>query len=126
MIIEAPRRLRHHRGAVRSAGKPRSPIYRFRDLRAYAVTLDYYPPEDRLLVGYSVGRPLIPEPWLVLEEDPLDGLWLDPQVPVDYLLADIPIAQKYLNPARREGVEKAAVAAVDRLLEMLKELNSLI
>lgn len=126
MTVEVHRRLRSRRGAVRSAGRPRSKIYDFEDVRAYAVTMDYYPTEDRLLIGYSIGRPLIPEPWLVVEEDPLDGLWLDPQVPVDYLLADIPIAQKFLNPMRREGVEKTAIEATDRLLGMLKELNSLI
>lgn len=126
MTVEVHRRLRSRRGAIRSAGKPRSPIYRFEDVKAYAVTMDYYPSEDRLLIGYSIGRPLIPEPWLVVEEDPLDGLWLDPQVPVDYLLADIPIAQKFLNPMRREGAEKTAIEAVDRLLKMLRELDDLL
>ena len=126
MTVEAHRRLRSRRGAIRSAGKPRSPIYEYLDLRAYAVTMDYYPAEDRILIGYSIGRPLIPEPWLVVEEDPLEGLWRDPQVPIEYLLADIPIAQKFLNPMRREGAERTAIEATDRLLGMLRELDDLL
>ena len=126
MTIEVHRRLRSRRGAIRSAGRPRSKIYDLDDVRAYAVTMDYYPTEDRILIGYSIGRPLIPEPWLVVEEDPLEGLWLDPQVPVGYLIEDIPVAIQFLNPMRKNGVEKTAGEAVDRLLEMLKDLDSLI
>ena len=77
-IIRADRTVPWKRGTVRSAGRPRSAIYQFRDVRAYAVTLDYFPDEDRIFIGYSIGRPLIPEPWMVAEEDPLEGLWLDP------------------------------------------------
>lgn len=120
------RTVKWRRGLVRSAGRPRSEIYKLHDVRAYAVTLDYFPAEDRLRVGYSIGNPLIPEPWIVAEEDPLEGLWIDPRVPVDCLLLDVPIAQKFLNPARRNGVEKTAVEAVDRFLGMLKELDDLI
>ena len=126
MTIEVHRRLRSRRGAIRSAGRPRSKIYDLDDVRAYAVTMDYYPTEDRILIGYSIGRPLIPEPWLVVEEDPLEGLWLDPQVPVGYLIEDIPVAIQFLNPMRKNGVEKTAVAAGERLLSMLKDLDSLI
>lgn len=120
------RAVTFRRGAVRAAGKPRSKIYAHSACRAYAVTLDYFPQEDRLSVGYSVGRPLIPGPWLVAEEDPLEGLWLDPSVPVGYLLQDVPVALQFLNPIRREGPERAAEQAVHRFLEMLKELDSLI
>ena len=125
-IIRADRTVPWKRGTVRSAGRPRSAIYQFRDVRAYAVTLDYFPDEDRIFIGYSIGRPLIPEPWMVAEEDPLEGLWLDPQVPVGYLIEDIPVAIQFLNPMRKNGVEKTAVAAGERLLAMLKDLDTLI
>ena len=126
MTLQIDRTVSWRKGAVRSAGKPRSKIYELHDVRAYAVTLDYFPAEDRLHVGYSIGRPLIPEPWLVAEKDPIEGLWLDPRVPVDYLLLDVPIARKFLNPLRREGAEKTAEAAADRFIQMLRELDSLI
>ena len=125
MTLQIDRTVSWRKGAVRSAGRPRSKIYELHDVRAYAVTLDYFPAEDRLRVGYSIGRPLIPEPWLVAEEDPLEGLWLDPRVPVDYLLADVPIARKFLRPLFTPERE-VADAAVGRFLEMLKELDSLI
>ena len=125
MTLQIDRTVPWRKGTVRSAGRPRSKIYELHDVRAYAVTLDYFPAEDRLHVGYSIGRPLIPEPWLVAEEDPLEGLWLDPRVPVDYLLADVPIARKFLRPLFTPERE-VADAAVGRFLEMLKELDSLI
>ena len=125
MTLQIDRTAPWRKGTVRSAGRPRSKIYELHDVRAYAVTLDYFPAEDRLHVGYSIGRPLIPEPWLVAEEDPLEGLWLDPRVPVDYLLADVPIARKFLRPLFTPERE-VADAAVGRFLEMLKELDSLI
>ena len=125
MTLQIDRTVSWRKGAVRSAGRPRSKIYELHDVRAYAVTLDYFPAEDRLHVGYSIGRPLIPEPWLVAEEDPLEGLWLDPRVPVDYLLADVPIARKFLRPLFTPERE-VADAAVGRFLGMLKELDSLI
>lgn len=126
MTLAIDRTVKWRKGLVRAAGKPRSEIYKLHDVRAYAVTLDYFPPEDRLRVGYSIGRPLIPEAWLVAEEDPLEGLWIDPRVPVDYLLRDVPIAQQFLNPTRRNGAEKTAIEAVDRFIQMLRELDSLI
>lgn len=126
MTLAIDRTVKWRKGLVRAAGKPRSEVYALHDVRAYAVTLDYFPAEDRLRVGYSIGNPLIPEPWLVAEEDPLEGLWLDPRVPAGYLLQDVPIARKFLNPMRREGAERTAEEAVDRFIQMLRELDSLI
>lgn len=111
---------------VRSAGKPRSGIFDRHDLRPYAICLDYFPSEDRLVVSYSVGRPLIPGPWKVAEEDPLEGLWTDPDASVADLLVDVPIARKFLNPIRRAGDEAASVEATDRLLALLRELDELL
>ena len=126
MTLQIDRTLKWRRGAVRASGKPRSPVYEFEGMRAYAVMVDYFPTEDRLRVGYSVGLPIVPRPWLVVEEDPLDGLWLDDRLPVEYLIQDIPVAQRFLGFLVRTPEEKAAAAAVERLVGMLKDLDSLI
>lgn len=125
---DAPfRRVPYAPDHVRSAGRPRSNCRQVLPVaEVYSVTLSYAPLEDRLLVGYSVGDPVIPEAWVVAEEDPINGLSLDPRAPVGCLLQDVPVARKFLNPLRRGGAEARAVEAVDRFLGMLRELDDLL
>lgn len=105
--------------AISSAARPRS------SLGAYAIRVDYYPSEDRLTLSYSIGRPVVPGPWRVVEEDPIGGLWVDPTVDVSEVIRDIPPARGLLNVPPREDA-LVATAALDRVAGMLRDLDGLL